>query len=264
MRKRQQLPIVLSIAGSDSGGGAGIQTDLKTYFALGVHGCTAITCLTAQNPREVTRVEACSPGMVQAQIQAVLKELPPQAIKTGMLFSAAIIQAVAGTLAGLKCPIIVDPVMIATSGASLLKPDALAAFQRELLPLATLITPNVPEAEALLQTRIRTPEHLRHAARSLQGRFGRAILLKGGHLQGGKEAIDIFFDGETEWLLSAPRIRGVKTHGTGCTYAAAIAAHLARGEKLLQAVELAKEFVSQAIARSARIGRHDVLNLASA
>jgi hydroxymethylpyrimidine/phosphomethylpyrimidine kinase len=260
VRKRKPLPIALTIAGSDSGGGAGVQADLKTFAALGVHGTSAITCLTAQNPKRVSGIEACSPAIVKAQIEAVFAELPPRAAKTGMLFSAEIIRAVARSLREHRCMLVVDPVMIATSGAVLLKPDAARALTRELLPLATLITPNVPEAEVLLGTKIREPEDLRRAARTLHERFGCAVLAKGGHLRTANEAIDVFFDGTTELLLTTSRIKGVKTHGTGCTYSAAVTAFLARGEKLERAVRSAKTFVASAIRQSNRAGRHDVLN----
>lgn len=260
MRKRSNIPVALTIAGSDSGGGAGVQADLKTFAALGVHGTSAITCLTAQNPRRVTAIEPCAPGMVRAQIEAVFEELPPRAIKTGMLYSAALIRAVVKALHRRRVPLVVDPVMIATSGANLLARAAIRALTEELVPRATLITPNVPEAESLLGMRIREPEDLRHAARALHERFGCAALVKGGHLHSAAEAIDLFHDGRDELLLCAPRIHGVNNHGTGCTYAAAITAHLARGEELPRAVALAKEFISAAIARSQRAGRHDVLN----
>ena len=251
--------MALTIAGSDSGGGAGLQADLKTFAALGVHGTSAITCLTAQNPKRVSKVEACSPSMVLAQIEAVFAELPPRAVKTGMLFSAEIIQAVARWFRAHPSPLIVDPVMIATSGAPLLQPDALRALTRDLLPLATLVTPNVPEAEALLGVTIREPEDLRQAARALHERFGCAALVKGGHLHGTRQAIDVFYDGRTELLLSSPRILGVSTHGTGCTYSAAITAHLARGAALARAVQLGKQFISAAIANSVLVNRHSVL-----
>ena len=261
MRKREEGPVALTIAGSDSGGGAGIQADLKTFAALGVHGTSAITCITAQNPKRVIGIEACSVKIVRAQIEAVFSELRPAAAKTGMLFSEEIIRAAARWFAREhRCPLIVDPVMIATSGARLLEANAIKALTRDLLPLATLVTPNVPEAEALLGTFVREPEQLRQAARQIHERFGCAALVKGGHLQNTSEAIDIFFDGSVELLLSSPRVRGVRTHGTGCTYSAAITAHLARGEKLERAVRLAKEFITRAIATSRRVHRHDVLN----
>jgi len=261
MPNRSELPIALTIAGSDSGGGAGVQADLKTFAALGVHGTSAITCVTAQNPRGVSALEACSPGIVRAQMEAVFTELPPRAVKTGMLFSAEIIRSVARALRRRDgIPLVVDPVMVATSGARLLKPDAVLALTRELLPLALLVTPNVPEAEALLGLSIRAPEDLRRAARIMHERFGCAALVKGGHLSKTREAIDVFFDGKTELLLSAPRVPGVKNHGTGCTYSAAVAAHLAHGRKLERAVQLAKQFVTKAIVASKTVHGHDVLN----
>ena len=261
MTKRSSLPIALTIAGSDSGGGAGIQADLKTFAALGVHGTSALTCLTAQNPSGVTGVQAASAKMVRQQIEAVFVELPPAACKTGMLYSTEIIRVVAGFFGhGKRPPLIVDPVMVATSGAALLKPSALRAVCDELLPLATLVTPNLDEAELLLGVKIRDEEALRSAAREIVRRFGCPALVKGGHLKGTREAVDIFYDGEIELLLSAPFVRGISTHGTGCTYSAAIAACLARGERLPAAVQHAKEFITQAIAGSQRIGRHFALD----
>ena len=261
MTKRSSLPIALTIAGSDCGGGAGIQADLKTFAALGVHGTSAITCLTAQNPRGVAGVQAASTKMVRQQMEAVFAELPPAACKTGMLYSREIIRVVTGFFGhGKRPPLIVDPVMIATSGAALLKPSAVRVVCDELLPLATLVTPNLDEAELLLGVKIRDEEGLRSAAREIVRRFGCAALVKGGHLKGTRDAVDIFYDGKTELLLSALFVRGVSTHGTGCTYSAAIAAYLARGERLTDAVESAKEFITQAIANSQRIGRHFVLN----
>ena len=252
--------MVLTIAGSDSGGGAGIQADLKTFAALGVHGTSAVTCITAQNPGRVIAIESCSPKIVRAQMEAVFSELPPRATKTGMLFSAEIIRTIALWFRNRECPLVVDPVMIATSGARLLKPDAVKALTRDLLPRATVATPNVAEAEALLSIRIREPEDLRRAARELHARFGCAAVVKGGHLKNSDEAIDILFDGTTEWMFSALRVPGVNTHGTGCTLSAAITAFLARGEKLERAVKLAKEFVTSAIAAARKICDHDVLN----
>ncbi len=261
MTKRSLLPIALTIAGSDSGGGAGIQADLKTFAALGVHGTSAVTCLTAQNPRGVASVQAASASMVRQQIEAVFAELPPAACKTGMLYSTEIIRVVTGFFRqGTRPPLIVDPVMVATSGATLLKPSAVRAICKELLPLAALVTPNLDEAELLLEVKIRDEEGLRAAAREIVRRFGCAALVKGGHLRGTRDAVDIFNDGKTELLLSAPFVRGVSTHGTGCTYSAAITACLARGEGLPQAVHSAKEFITQAIANSRPIGRHFALN----
>jgi hydroxymethylpyrimidine/phosphomethylpyrimidine kinase len=187
--------------------------------------------------------------------------LPPRAIKTGMLFSAEIIAAVVSFLRHHRrdTKLVVDPVMVATSGARLLEQSAIVALREGLFPLCDLITPNIPEAEQITGTRIRDPEDVRNCARQLYSGFGCAVLLKGGHLRGAAEAIDIFYDGKTELLLRAPFVRGVSTHGTGCTYSAAIAAHCARGKPLSEAVGLAKRYITRAIASSARVHSHHVL-----
>ena len=261
MPQRTHLAIALTIAGSDSGGGAGIQADLKTFASLGVHGTCAITCITAQNPEGVRGIQACRPEIVRQQMEAVFAELPPAAVKTGMLYSTEIIRAVAAFFkSGSRPALVVDPVMVATSGARLLKPSAIDLLKRELLPLATLVTPNLDEAEILVGEKLRSVEDLRAAARVLHGRFGCAALVKGGHLRGLKEAVDIFYDGKEELLLSAPFVRGVSTHGTGCTYSAAVAGWLARGCSLNRAVEQAKEYITQAIAGSRVAAGHSVLN----
>jgi hydroxymethylpyrimidine kinase/phosphomethylpyrimidine kinase len=242
-------PVALTIAGSDSGGGAGIQADLKTFAALGVHGASAITCITAQNPGAISRLEACAPKMVRAQIEAVFAWSPPAAAKTGLLYSAAIVREVArffGQTRGV--PLVVDPVMIATSGRRLLQRDAVGILRRELLPLAALVTPNLPEAEVLTGKRIRTPEELRGAARIIYQSCGCAALVKGGHLAGGDMAVDFLCGAEGEWMLSAPRIKGVVLHGAGCTYSAAITAWLARGKSLGESVELGKTHIATLIA----------------
>ena len=255
------MPVALTIAGSDSGGGAGIQADLKTFAALGVHGTSAITCITAQNPRRVAGIQACRPDIVRRQIEAVFAELRPDAVKTGMLYSAEIIRVVARFFRhGRRPPLIVDPVMVSTSGAKLLRSSAIELLQRELLPLAALVTPNLDEAQILVGRALNSVEDLRFAAREIHRRFRCAALVKGGHLRGGKEAADIFYDGRTELLLTAPFIRGVSTHGTGCTYSAAIAGFVARGRPLVKAVELAKNYVTQAIARSLQAKGHSLLN----
>jgi hydroxymethylpyrimidine/phosphomethylpyrimidine kinase len=275
MIKRKQLPVALTIAGSDSGGGAGIQADLKTFAALGVHGASAIACLTAQNPRRVLGVEPASPKMLRQQIQAVFEELRPAAVKTGMLFSAENVRIVAeyfgARAARPRVPLIVDPVLISTSGARLLEPAAIKILKEKLLPLATLVTPNLDEAEILTGRKISSVEAMREAAREIHSRFGCAVLVKGGHLKNslaatkrrsrevGREAVDIFFDGKTELLLSAPFVKGVSTHGTGCTYSAAICAALALGHDLPRAVEVGKNFITSAIANSYRIGKHFAL-----
>ena len=261
MAIRRHLPIALTIAGSDSGGGAGIQADLKTFAALGVHGTSVITCLTAQNPRRVLAVEPCSPAMLQRQLEAIFTELPPTAIKTGMLYSAQHIRSVATFLkhAAGSMSLVVDPVMVSTSGTRLLAPAALAALQRRLLPLAALITPNLDEAAILAEAKITSVEMMCAAARIIHSRYGGAVLLKGGHLAGADEAVDVFFDGRHELLLAAPFVRQIATHGTGCTYSAAICAALAKGKSLPQAARLAKDFITRAIAGSRRIGEHFTL-----
>jgi hydroxymethylpyrimidine kinase/phosphomethylpyrimidine kinase len=257
------IPVALTVAGSDSGGGAGIQADLKTFAALRVHGTSVVTCLTAQNPKRILAVEACSSGFVREQLQAVFEVFSPQAVKTGMLYSAELARAVVAFLKACKARplLVVDPVLVATSGRRLLQPSALEILQEELLPLATLVTPNLAEAEALTGLTIRNPEDMRQAARQISSRFGCAAVVKGGHLKGGGEfAVDIFFDGREELLLSAPMIRGGSVHGTGCVYAAAITALLARGLKLPEAVTCAKQHISNAIAQHINVRGISVLD----
>ncbi|MFO1499099.1 MAG: bifunctional hydroxymethylpyrimidine kinase/phosphomethylpyrimidine kinase [Verrucomicrobiota bacterium] len=261
MAKRRNQPIALTIAGSDSGGGAGIQADLKTFAALRVHGTSAITCVTAQNPTAVLEVEACSPGMVRRQIEAVFAQLAPAAVKTGMLGSPEIVRVIVEHFAGRSYrSLVVDPVMAATSGASLM-PSSMLKGLDELLALARIITPNLDEAGVLIGgKKLASVEDMRAAARQLHARYGCAVLVKGGHLTGLSRAVDVLRDGKAEFLLGAPFVRGASTHGTGCTYSAAIAAYLARGFALLRSVRMAKQFITQAIAQSYWIGRHHSLN----
>jgi len=241
-------PVALTIAGSDSGGEAGIQADLKTFFALGIHGTSAITCVTAQNPKVVSQIEPCSVAMIRAQVMAVFSELHPLAAKTGMLYSAAIVRAVVSVLKRQRrIPLVVDPVMVSTSGKILLKPDALRLVRNELLPMATLVTPNLAEAAVLTGKKIATLEDMRSAARQIATLFGCAALVKGGHLRGSNEAVDFLSNGREEWMFSAPYIQGLKTHGTGCTYSAAITAGLALGMDLVQAVELGKNHITHVL-----------------
>ena len=257
MRKEECFPIALTIAGSDSGGGAGIQADLKTFAALGVHGTSAITCLTAQNPSHVLGIEACSTRIVRRQIEAVFAELRPAAVKTGMLYSAEIIRIVAAFFKRAKHPpLVVDPVMVSTSGAKLLKDSAVAMIQNKLFPLATLVTPNLDEVEVLLGRKPSSADEMRTAAREIYRRFGCAALIKGGHLRTSAAAIDIFFDGATEMEVAALFVTHVHNHGAGCTYSAAIAAYLALGHALPDAVSRAKKFITQAIAQSQSVGKH--------
>ncbi len=249
---------VMTVAGSDSGGGAGIQADLKVFAAVGVHGTSAITCVTAQNPGCVRGVTAISAKRVVQQIETVWEAFAPVAVKTGMLYSRGIIEAVAAVLKERRARVVVDPVAVATSGARLLQPSAVVALQRDLLPLAILATPNLDETQLLTGVTVREPEDLRTAARVLHEQYGCAALIKGGHLEG-EEAVDLYWDGEEELLLRAPRVRGVSTHGTGCTYSAAIVAHLGLGCELAVAVQRAKEEVTQALAASCRVAGYDVL-----
>jgi hydroxymethylpyrimidine/phosphomethylpyrimidine kinase len=249
----------LTLAGSDSGGGAGIQADLKTLAAIGVHGTSVLTCVTAQNPDGVLGVQPMSGKLVRLQMQAVFEGFKPAAMKTGMLYSQGLIEQVVEGLGAFECPpLVVDPVMIATSGARLLKPGAMAAMRDRLLPRATLATPNLDAARVLTDVEIRDVEDLRMAARCLRERYGCAALIKGGHLAG-PEAVDVFWDGMEELLLSAPRVRGVSSHGTGCTYSAAIAGYLALGCELSHAVQLGKNYITQAIGQSVRVDGQDVL-----
>ena len=259
--RNRGIPIALTIAGSDSGGGAGVQADLKTFAALGVHGASVITCITAQNPGVVHAIQPVSARLIQKQLEAVFEELPPGAVKTGMLFSTRTVRIVVDFFKhGNRPPLIVDPVMVATSGASLLKPSAARLIQKELLPLARLVTPNLIEAGVLLGRKLRSAEDQRRAAREIHSRYGCGALVKGGHWRGTRQAVDIFFDGHTELLLQAPFIRGVATHGTGCTCSAAVAASIALGQSVPKAVVTAKEFITRAISQSRRIGKHSVLN----
>ncbi len=249
MKSSRYPPVALSIAGSDSGGGAGIQADLKTFTALGVFGTTAITCLTAQNPAEVRGIQAVRPSMVSLQIETVLDGFPVAAAKTGMLYNAAIIGAVAETLARRRVRrLIVDPVMVATSGARLLRPDAVRALCRRLLPLASVLTPNLPEAETLWGRPIRGLAEARAAAEALGRRFGTACVVKGGHLPGPTVADVLFCAGHTH-VYHAARIHAA-THGTGCMFSAALAALLARGLNVPDAVRMAKRHVHACLARS--------------
>src|SRR6201996_9272546 len=210
MIRRKKLPVALTIAGSDSGGGAGIQADLKTFAAFNVDGTSAIACLKAQNPRRVLAVEPCPPKMLRQQIEAVFEELKPAAVKTGMLYTPENIRVVARFFEeqAKDIPLVVDPLMISTSGAILLQPAAMKILREKLLPLATLITPNLDEAQLLAGQKIASLEAMREVAREIHRRFGAAVLVKGGHLKGAHEAADIFFDGNTELLLSAPFVKG--------------------------------------------------------
>jgi hydroxymethylpyrimidine/phosphomethylpyrimidine kinase len=255
MVAKPEIPVALTIAGSDSSSGAGIQADLKTFGALGVYGLTAITCIVAETPGRVSEIEGVNPGMVCAQIEVLLKSFPVAAIKTGLLFSGGIVSAVAQTLRGhaatATIPLVIDPVMVATSGDLLLRDDAVEAYERELFPLAALITPNLGEATRLVGEPIQNLPAMREAGAKLARKYRVPVLLKGGHLAG-QDAIDLLFVAGNTVEFSEPFSRGIATHGTGCTYSAAITAGLANGLSLEKAVRRAKTFVTATIAQHLR------------
>jgi hydroxymethylpyrimidine/phosphomethylpyrimidine kinase len=240
----------LSIAGSDSSGGAGIQADLKTFAALGTYGMTCICALTAQNTTGVTGVVNTPVSLVEAQLQAVFDDIPPDAVKTGMLSSEPIVKTVAKFLGSHhKQPIVVDPVMVATTGAVLLEEGAISAYKEDLLPLADVLTPNIPEAEKLSGLSIHSVDDMEQAAKKI-GEFGcGAVLVKGGHRV--HDALDVLWDGKTMHHFQGKKIDTENTHGTGCTLSSAIAAYLAKGKSLPEAVEAAKKYLTGAIESSA-------------
>jgi hydroxymethylpyrimidine/phosphomethylpyrimidine kinase len=251
------LPVVLTIAGSDSSCGAGAQADLKTFSSFGCHGLTAITCIVAEIPGKVRSIQAVKPEIVRDQLEVILAAYPVAAIKTGMLLSTPIIRTVASLLGRLKkCPpLVIDPVMVASSGDPLLKSGAIAAYEKLLFPMATLITPNLDELGILTGLHPSSPPEMLAAGKRLTAFTGAAVLLKGGHLRG-RTATDLLLSPDwAEHSYSAPFVRGVETHGTGCTYSAAIAAGLAKGLPLPKAVGEAKKFVTRALKGSFKWGR---------
>lgn len=247
-------PVALTIAGSDSSSGAGIQADLKTFSALGIYGLTAITCVVAETPGVVSKIEPVSAELVREQIEVLLRSFPVAAIKTGLLFSREIVEEVARTICAHEertkalVPLVIDPVMVATSGDVLLRDDAIESYERDLFPLAALVTPNLGEAARLLGESIGDLLAMRKTGEILAKKYGVPVLLKGGHLSG-DQAIDLLFVGGNVIEFSAPFSRGVTTHGTGCTYSAAIAAGLANNLPLEESVRRAKEFVTATIAQ---------------
>jgi hydroxymethylpyrimidine/phosphomethylpyrimidine kinase len=245
-------PRVLTVAGSDSGGGAGIQADLKTMLALGVHGMSVITAVTAQNSLGVQGVWELPVGAVRAQYRAVVDDIGVQAVKTGMLASAELVEAVAELLGGTGAPVVVDPVGVSKHGDPLLAESALEAVRTRLLPVATVATPNLDEVAQLTGLRVASPEQLPQAAAAVLAYGPRWALIKGGHLAG--DAVDLLTDGREELWLSAPRHDNRHTHGTGCTLASAIAAQLAKGQSVPGAVAAAKEYVTGAIAAGYGLG----------
>ena len=243
----------MTIAGSDSGGGAGIQADLKTFQALGVYGASTLTAITAQNTVGVIAVHEIPTDVVAAQIDAVVSDIGVDAAKTGMLSSAEIIATVADRVRHWQLDrLVVDPVMVAKSGDRLLREDAVQTLIQHLLPLAMVLTPNLPEAEVLVGRSLHSDEEIRQAARDIVDLGARAVVMKGGHREG--DATDLLFDGHSFAAFSSERVDTPNTHGTGCTFSAAIAAGLARGLSLVDAVGQAKHYVSEAIRRSRPLG----------
>ncbi len=243
----------LTIAGSDSGGGAGIQADLKTFSALGVYGMSVLTALTAQNTIGVQAVFELPPSFVAQQIDSVVTDIGVDAVKTGMLANSEIIHVVAEKVKEYRLPnLVVDPVMRAKSGDPLLRPEAQEALVKELLPLALVVTPNLPEAEALVGFPVKTLEDMRQAAMAIHAMGPAWVVVKGGHLEG-DVSIDILYNGKEWWEFTAPYINTRNTHGTGCTFASAIAAWLARGADVPEAVRLAKEYLTEALKAGAKL-----------
>ncbi len=255
MRRKLRIPCALTIAGSDSGGGAGIEADLKTFAALGVHGLVAITSVTAQNTLEVRAAYDLPPEAVIKQVEAVADDLGVDAAKTGMLSNAGIIEAVAKVVRKYRFPLVVDPVMIAKSGAPLLKPEAINTLITELIPLAKVVTPNRFEAEKLVGLKIKSIEDAKLAAKKIVEKLGaEAAVVKGGHLVGDRAIDVLYYRGDYE-VYEAPRILDGCYHGTGCSFSAAIAAELAKGKELKEAVRVAKEFITKAITYGLKVGK---------
>lgn len=253
----KSLPVVMSVAGSDNSSGAGIQADLKTMSALRVYGVTALTCVVAEVPGRVSCIQAVDPEVVAEQIRLLCSAFPLRAIKTGMLHSAATLRVVCRELsafrsAGGHAPVIVDPVMVATSGDSLMQQDALAEYRQTLLPMADLVTPNLDEVAVLWGRPVSSKAEMEQAGRDLQRQYKTAFLIKGGHLRGDVAADLLVESNGTESWFEAPYVPGVSTHGTGCTYSAAIAAELGHGAALPEAVQRAKGYVSKVISRFLR------------
>jgi hydroxymethylpyrimidine/phosphomethylpyrimidine kinase len=251
----------LTIAGSDSGGGAGIQADLKTFAAHGVFGTSAITAITAQNTLGVSSWQALPADLVTAQIEAVAGDIGADAVKTGMLANAAIVEAVGAAIESLDLPLmVVDPVMVAKGGDRLLEEDAIAALRSELLPRAHIVTPNIPEAEVLARMRVRSPDEMRKAGDRILALGPRVVVVKGGHLDS-PDVVDVVCTREGSYELGGPRIPGTSTHGTGCTFASAIAANLALGAGDRDAIERARAYLEGAIRHAPGLGRgHGPLN----
>ena len=248
-------PVALTIAGSDPGGGAGLQADLKTFAAFGVYGYSVITQVIAQNSWKVAEVEAVSPEMVAAQLDTLALEFRPRALKTGALANVDVVKAVARAIERLKLPApVVDPVIVSSSGALLIGPKGERAIRKRLIPIARIVTPNIAEAEVLSRIRIDSDAAIREAAIKIVKLGARAVVIKGGHRKDNRYATDLFYDGRRFIELKSPRIAGGGAHGTGCAFSAAIAAHLARGASLEAAVRSAKRYVTAALNHSFKLG----------
>ncbi|MBD2345586.1 bifunctional hydroxymethylpyrimidine kinase/phosphomethylpyrimidine kinase [Anabaena subtropica] len=254
---KSRVPVALTIAGSDSGGGAGIQADLRTFAFHCVHGTSAITCVTAQNTLGVSRVDAIPPEAVAAQIQAVVEDIGVEAAKTGMLLNQEIIATVAQQVEALEIKnLVVDPVMVSRTGAQLIDDDAIKTLRQQLIPLAVMITPNKYEAQILSGLQINSLDDMRAAAQVIHRNLkAKAVLVKGGGMQGNIRGVDILFDGQHLETLTTKQVDTKNTHGTGCTLSAAIASNLAKGQDLLQAVTQAKQYVTTALTYSLNIGQ---------
>jgi len=258
--KMNPTPCVLSIAGSDSGGGAGIQADLKTFHTIGVFGTTAITCITAQNPGGVSGIMEVDSLLIERQILSVLEYFPVVFSKSGMLFSRDIVNIVIKIVKEKKLNLICDPVMVATSGTKLLRDDAIELIKKELLPISHLITPNSDEASLLLKSKINSSNEMEDATKDLFKLFGVPILLKGGHLQNHGKLKDVLYDGKEMSVFPSEYIKNVSTHGTGCTYSSAITSYLALGQDLKTSVLHAKNFLHTSILNSIQTGKTTSIN----
>jgi len=260
-RASHELPVAMTIAGSDPSGGAGLQADLKTFAALKVYGLSIITAVIAQNSSHVSRVQAVEPGMVAAQLEAILAERMPDALKIGALASTGVTRTVASSVALLRLPApVIDPVLVASSGTRLLAPAAERILREQLIPLAAIVTPNIPEAQLLSEIEIDSPSAVRRAAQALHRLGPKAVLIKGGHWPAlpcdprSSRAVDLFFDGRRYREFTATRIPGASAHGTGCALSAAIAAWLARGSDLETAISRAKRFLTRALKNAVMLG----------
>ena len=255
-------PRAMTIAGSDSGGGAGIQADLKTFAAFGVYGTSAVTAITAQNTQGVSAVQEIELEVIAAQIDAIVEDIGVDAVKTGMLSSSTIVSLVASKAREHSFHfLVVDPVMVAATGARLLKEEAVETIRRELIPLATVVTPNIPEAEVLTERRIVNRADMEAAARAIHAMGASHVVVKGGHMEREEESTDLLFDGSRFEVFSARRIRTTSNHGTGCTFASAIASGLAHGRTVAESVADAKVYVTRAMSEAFPVGKgHGPLN----